>query len=51
MREINDSTKGEDQREPKRDQKVVRADQKPIQNLLEDENRLHEEDSALKDSM
>ena len=41
MREIDDAAKREDQRKAERDQQVIRADQKSVQNLLEDKNRLH----------
>src|SRR4249920_536246 len=50
MREIDDAAKREDQRKAERDQQVIRADQKSVQNLLEDKNRLHAKDSALKES-
>jgi hypothetical protein len=50
MRQIDYAAERKDQRETERDQKVIRADQKAIQNLLEDENILHAKNSARKES-
>src|SRR5262249_31708693 len=50
MREIDYAAEREDQRQTERDQQVIRADQKAIQNLLEDENILHAKNSAQKES-
>src|SRR4029078_6880208 len=50
MRQIDYAAEGEDQRETERDQQVIRADQKAIQNLLEDKNILHAKNSARKES-
>ena len=41
MREIDDAAEREDQREAERDQQVVGADQKAVENLLEEEDQLH----------
>jgi hypothetical protein len=41
MREVDDAAEREDQREAERDQKVIRTDQQPVQDLLDEENELH----------
>src|SRR4029077_6834116 len=41
MREVDDAPEREDQRQAKRDQQVICADQEPVENLFEYENELH----------
>ena len=48
MREIDDAAEREDQRKAERDEQVISTNQQSIENLLEDEDELHADDSALK---
>jgi hypothetical protein len=50
MRQIDYAAECEDQRETERDQQVIRADQKAIQDLLEDKNILHAKNPAREES-
>ena len=50
MREIDDAAEREDQRKAERDEQVISTDQQSVENLLEDEDELHADDSALKKS-
>ena len=41
MRQVDEPAEREDQREPERDQQVIRADQQTVEDLLEDLHRNH----------
>ena len=41
MRQIDDAAEREDQREAKRDEQIIGADQEAVENLLEDKDQLH----------
>ena len=41
MGQVDDAAEREDQRQAERDQKVIGADQQPVQHLLEEEDELH----------
>ena len=38
MGEIDDATEGKDERQPERDQQIVRAGQQAVQHVLQEEN-------------
>lgn len=50
MREIDDATQRKNKRKAKRYKEIIGANQESIQNLLKDENKLHERDSTLKEA-
>src|SRR5512139_1892138 len=50
MREIDNATQRENKRKAKRYKEIIGANQESIQNLLKDENKLHERDSPLKEA-
>ena len=41
MGQVDDAAEREDQRQAERDEKVIGADQQPVEHLLEEEDELH----------